>query len=1240
MTVRPQPSMAASTEALIVAIAATLPLPSPPPSPLTSYLSPLPQIPSPPFPVPSPPTTSPTYTEAPLGYKAAEIRLRTASPPPLPLSSPLPLPPPIILPRTRASMVLIRAVAPSTYILAPRSETLPSRTPPLGTPPLLLDVPEVTLPPQKTLCIAFGPRYEIVESSSAPTARSTRGFRADYGFVGTLDAEIRPDLDREICYRITKIWEDPDEIAEEIPAADVAELGQRMTNFVTIVRQDTDEIYVRLDDAQSDQFLMTGQLNLLCRDRRSHARTARLMESEARVAREAWAQSMDSSDMARSDVRALRTTVLTQQTKIGDLRAADRRRQAQLIEALTLMRTLQTQMVALQSQQRPARDPAYPDVPEEAGKRDATRSRNGEDSHDSGTSVRRAERVARECTYPDFMKCQPLNFKGTEGVVELTQWFERMETVFRISNCTVENQIKFATYTLLGSALTWWNSHVRTVGHDVAYAMTWTNLKKIMTDKYCPRGEIKKLEVEISESEESDKIKKYVGGLPDMIHESVMASKPKTMQDAIEFATELMDKKISTFAERPDEKKTYRGSKPLCSKCNYHHDGPCAPKCHKCKRVGHLARDCRSPANANTVNNQRGTEAGQKATCFECRAQGHFKRECPKLKNNNRVKPAGNGNAPAKVYVVGNARTNPDSNIVTGTFLLNNHYTYILFDTGADRSFVSTAFSSQIDITPTTLDYYYDVELADRKIIRINTIIRGCTLNFLNHPFNIDLMPVKLDSFDVIIGCHVFLAHVTTKKTEDKSEGKRLEDVPTVQYFPEVFPEDLSGLSPTRQVEFQIDLIHGATPVARAPYRLAPSKMKELSDQLQELSDKGFIRPSSTPWGAPVLFIKKKDGSFRMCIDYRELNKLTIKNRYPLPRIDDLFDQLQGSSIYSKIDLRSGYHQLRVCKPYLDKFVIVFIDDILIYSRNKKEHEEHLKAILELPKKEEFAPILALPEGSEDFVVYCDALHKGLGSVLMQREKVIAYASRQLKIHEKNYTTHDLNLGSVVFALKVYRHYLYGTKCTVFTDHKSLQHILDQKKLNIRQRRWLELLSDYNCEIHYHPGKANVVADALSRKERNKSLPVRALVMTIGLNIPKQILEAQIEAQKSENFKKKDVGGMIRKDIPKEKLEPRTDGTLCLNGRRKLNPRYVGPIKVLAKVEAVAYKLELPQELSRVHNTFHVSNLKKCYSDEPLAIPLDGFHVDDKLRFVEEPVEIMDQEVKRLKQRRIPIVKV
>ncbi|GJT96760.1 putative reverse transcriptase domain-containing protein [Tanacetum coccineum] len=275
-----------------------------------------------------------------------------------------------------------------------------------------------------------------------------------------------------------------------------------------------------------------------------------------------------------------------------------------------------------------------------------------------------------------------------------------------------------------------------------------------------------------------------------------------------------------------------------------------------------------SCSNGNN-NNRRNSGTTQNAvTCYECGVQGHFKKDCSKLKNGNRGNQCGNGNAPAKVYVVGNAGTNPDSNVIMGTFLINDRYASILFDTGADRSFVSTTFSSLIDITPTTLDHYYDVELANGKIIGINTIIRGCTLNFLDHPFNINLMPLELGSFDIIVGMD-WLAkyHAVIDYAEKIVLGeKRLEDVPIVRDFPKVFPEDLSGLPPTQQVEFQIDLMPGDEPLARAPYRLAPSKMKEFSEQLQELSDKGFIRPSSSPWGAPILFVKKKDGSFRVGI--------------------------------------------------------------------------------------------------------------------------------------------------------------------------------------------------------------------------------------------------------------------------------------------------------------------------------------------------------------------------------------
>ncbi|GJZ39334.1 putative reverse transcriptase domain-containing protein [Tanacetum coccineum] len=602
----------------------------------------------------------------------------------------------------------------------------------------------------------------------------------------------------------------------------------------------------------------------------------------------------------------------------------------------------------------------------------------------------------------------------------------------------------------------------------------------------------------------------------------------------------------------------------------------------------------RSAENKRRLENNPRDNRGQQPVFKRQNVEGQNNRgNQTRNKSGNKIR----GNeATAKAYAIGGG-TNPDSNVVTGTFLLNNCYASMLFDSGADRSSVSTTFSALFDVAPSTLDTSYAVELTDGRISETNVVLRGCTLGLLGHSFDIDLMPVELGSFDVIIGMDwlakyhalivydekvvcipygdevlIIRAQVTSKKAEDESEEERLEDVPIVREFLEVFLEDLPGLPPARQVEFQIDLVPSAAPVARAPYRLAPAEMQELSTQLQEVSYRGFIRPSSSPWGAPILFVKKKDGSFRMCIDYRELNKLTVKNRYPLPRIDDLFDQLQGSRVYSKIDLRSGYHQLRVreedipktafrtryghyefqvmpfgltnaptvfmnlmnrllkeeelyakfskCEFWLSKVQFLghvidsegihvdpakiesikdwaspktpteirqflglagyyrrFIEGFSKIARPmtkltqksvKFDWGEKAEAAFQLLKQKLCsAPILALPEGSENFVVYCDASHKGLGAVLMQREKVIAYASRQLKVHEKNYTTHDLELGAVVFALKMWRHYLYGTKCVVFTDHKSLQHILDQKELNMRQRRWLELLSDYDCEIRY-----------------------------------------------------------------------------------------------------------------------------------------------------------------------------
>ncbi|GJZ49996.1 putative reverse transcriptase domain-containing protein [Tanacetum coccineum] len=625
-----------------------------------------------------------------------------------------------------------------------------------------------------------------------------------------------------------------------------------------------------------------------------------------------------------------------------------------------------------------------------------------------------------------------------------------MESVFNISGCAIENQVKFTTCTLLGAALTWWNSQIRSLGPD-AYSMTWeVKGNDVPTDT--ERFQELTLICTKFVANETEKIDKYISGLPDNIYGSVKSSRPKTLDETIELAYDFMDQKLRTYMERQTdnkrkaddssrnnhghqqqpfkrqnvakvynmgsgEKKPYDGSLPKCTKCHFHHNGPCSSVCHQVQtRYVHFARDLQDFMHANVDRT---------------------------IRESSRCGPKPKG------MVVSN------------------------------------------------------VELQD--------ISRRIAQEYMAK------------------GCQIFLAQISAKKEKDKSEGKQLKDVPIIRDFSKVFPEDL--------------------PVD---------------------SEESLSAPED-------------------------------RNRYPLPRIDDLFDQLYGSSIYSKIDLRSGYHQLRVREQDIPKtafqtryghyefqvmsfgltnahaiskvqFLGHVIDNRGLAGYYRRFIEGFLKIAKSMTKltqkgikfdwgeKEEnafqlikqklcSAPILALPEGSEDFVVYCDASHKGLGVVLMQREKVIAYASRQLKIHEKNYTTHDLELGSVVFALKIWRHYLYGTKCTVFTDHKSLQHILDQKELNMRQRRWLELLSDYDCDIRYHPGKANVVADALSRKERIEPLRVRALVMTIGLDLPKQILEAQIEALKPENLENEDVGGMIRKDIPKEKLEPHANGTLCLNGR-------------------------------------------------------------------------------------------
>nr|GEY05097.1 putative reverse transcriptase domain-containing protein [Tanacetum cinerariifolium] len=1188
----------------------------------------------------------------------------------MPTSSPSPLTslsPPSVEDR------LARCTAPAAL---PSPPLPPSLYPP---PPVDLrdDILEFEQPPRKRLCLStLGSRYVVGESS-------TRVQGVDYGFADTVEAKMRHRGIGEVGYGIRDTWIDLAEAVPEMAPTTLEKVNTRVTELAELHEHDTQDLYALLEDAQD----------------------VWIVEEEAYAAREAWAHSVGLSQTVHHELQTLHEQIMAPVTRQGQ-------------------------------------NPPPPNT-------------NTPPHHMTPKSV--------QAMIDQALLRNSTNGDGSQSVVGLTRWIEKMESVFNISGCAIENQVKFATCTLLDAALTWWNNQIMTLGEIKKLEIELWNLKVKGNDVSTYTNRFQELALICTKfvANENEKIDKYINGLLDNIYGNVKSSKPRMLDETIELTIDMMDQKLHTYEERADNKR-----KADDTSRNNHGYQQQPSKKQNVAKVYNMGTGERKPyegsfpkssGNTNVAIAQRdGKETPKGNDCFECGASGHFKRDCPKLRNKN-----------------------------------------------GEIGMLKDGWSS------------YDVELADEKIVGIDTIIRGCSLNFLNHPFNIDLIPVKLGSFDVIIsmdwlrrchvvimcdeklvqipygnetltfrgnesnneresrltviscskaqeymakGCQIFLAQISAKKEEDKSEGKQLKDVPIVWDFPEVFPDDLPGLPPARPVEFQIDLIPGAAPVARAPYRSAPSKMKELSKQLQELSNKGFIRPSSSPWGASDE--KEHKEHLKAILELLKEEKLYAKFskcEFWIPNV-----QFLGHVIDSR-----GIH--------VDSAKIESIKD---WASPKTPTE--ICQFLGLTGYYRSAPILTLPEGSEDFVVYCNASHKGLGDVLMQREKVTAYASRQLKIHEKNYTTHDLELGSVVFALKIWRHCLYGTKCTVFTDHKSMQHNLDQKKLNMRQRRWLELLSDYDRDICNHPGKANVVADALSHKERDKpkcltcakvkaehqrpsgmlvqpAIPVwkwdnitmdfitklpkssqgldtiwkalgtnldmstayhpetdgqsertiqtledmlRAYVIDFGkgwvkhlplvefsynnnyrasikvasyealygwkcrspvcwaevgeaqltglemiqettkkIILIKQRIQAAQDRQKSYADQKRKPMKFEVRDRVMLKVSP-WKGVVRLIKRGKLNPRYIGPFKVLARVEDVAYTLELPRELSRVHHTFHVLNLKKCYIDESLAMPLKGVHIDDILQFVEEPVKIMEREIKRLKRSQIPLVKV
>ncbi|KAL0553796.1 hypothetical protein IC582_007700 [Cucumis melo] len=846
-------------------------------------------------------------------------------------------------------------------------------------------------------------------------------------------------------------------------------------------------------------------------------------------------------------------------------------------------------------------------------------------------------------------------------------WLSSLETIFRYMKCPEDQKVQCAVFMLTDRGTAWWETTERMLGGDVSQ-ITWQQFKESFYAKFfsaslrdAKRQEFLNLEqgdmtVEQYDAEfdmlsrfapemiatEAARADKFVRGLRLDIQGLTSGQKRKAEQQPVPVPQRNFRSggEFRRFQQKPFEAGEAARGKPLCTTCGKHHLGRCL----------------------------FGTR-----TCFKCRQEGHTADRCPLRLTGNAQNQGAGAPHQGRVFATNKTEAEKADTVVTGTLPVLGHYALVLFDSGSSHSFISSTFVLHARLEVEPLHHVLSVSTPSGECMLSKEKVKTCQIEIAGHVIEVTLLVLDMLDFDVILGMDWLAANhasIDCSRKEVtfnppsrasfkfKGEGSRslpqvisairaskllsqgtwgilasvvdtreadvsLSSEPVVRDYPDVFPEELPGLPPHREVEFAIELEPGTVPISRAPYRMAPAELKELKVQLQELLDKGFIRPSVSPWGAPVLFVKKKDGSMRLCIDYRELNKVTVKNRYPLPRIDDLFDQLQGATVFSKIDLRSGYHQLRikdedvpktafrskyghyefvvmsfgltnapavfmdlmnrVFREFLDTFVIVFIDDILIYSKTEAEQEKHLRMVLQtlrdnklyakfskcefwlkqvsflghvvskagvsvdpakieavtgwtrpstvsevrsflglagyyrrfvenfsriatpltqltrkgapfvwskacedsfqnLKQKLVTAPVLTVPDGSGSFVIYSDASKKGLGCVLMQQGKVVAYASRQLKSHEQNYPTHDLELAAVVFALKIWRHYLYGERIQIFTDHKSLKYFFTQKELNMRQRRWLELVKDYDCEILYHPGKANVVADALSRK--------------------------------------------------------------------------------------------------------------------------------------------------------------
>ncbi|GKB91090.1 putative reverse transcriptase domain-containing protein [Tanacetum coccineum] len=912
---------------------------------------------------------------------------------------------------------------------------------------------------------------------------------------------------------------------------------------------------------------------------------------------------------------------------------------------------------------------------------DSARSSGGNPGNAGGTVN------VQGCSHKTFMNGKPHSFNGTEGVVGLRRWIEKVEQVFEICKCIEEDKVMFAASTFEGRALTWWNGNVHTLGLFNAIRIPWTEFKTMMTTEYWPTTEIQNIEQELWTltlkgdgieaynnrfhelvlmcpelvPTEKKKIEKYIRGFPERIKGNITSSKHATVHDAINMAHGLVEQTVQGRATRIGESNKRKWED------------------HQRNTNNNNPNNNNNNRNRNNNYHQQQNRRQETARAYATTPVEGYARKLP------RVRVSGAGVTPLQ-----------DPNVVTGTFLLNDHYACILFDSGTEKSFVSSAFTPFIDIALTALNTSYEVELADGKVVSTNTVLRCCTLVLLNHVFKINLLSTRLGSFDVIIGMDWLLYH---RVVIDCYENIVRIPLPNGEILelqgerPEKDHGSLACLPLVREIEFRINLIPGASLVVKAPYRLAPSEMLELSNQLKELQEKGFIRPSYSPWGALCFLLRRK--TFLGYVVNRDgihvdPSKVESVKNWKIPK--------------SSAEIRLFLGLVGYYRRFIENFSKISKPLTLLTQKNNTyvwgDMQDEAFRIL----KEKL----------------CNA----------PRSKVIAYASRQLKKHEKNYTTHDLELGAVVFALKIWTHYLYGTKSVIYTDHKSLHTSEASKDLKALaewlrgletqferrddggiyffDRIWIssvggirKLIMDeaHTSRYSIHPGadkmcltcskiKAEhqkpsgllqqpeipewkwekirmdlvtklprssngydaiwVIVDRLTKSahflpihedykiEKLARIYINEIIARHGI---KERLKTTRSRQKSYADKRRKPLEFKIRDQVLLKVSP-WKGVVRFGKKEKLAPRYVGPFEIVECVGPVAYRLKLPHELSCIHDTFHVSNLKKCLAEPDVQVPLEEIKIDENLRFVEEPIEIVERDVKKLKQRRISLVKV